>query len=65
MKRDKLFATSIVMELGGLVGILIGYFVNLLFPVVGSWIANICLIVVCIGLILSLVVLAIEVYDCF
>ena len=55
MKGDKLFVATIVMELGGLVGILIGYFLTLLSPFAGTLFALICFIILCIGLVLSLV----------
>ena len=55
MKGDKLFMTATIMELGGLIGILVGYLINLLFPFAGALVALICFIIVCIGLVLLLV----------
>lgn len=63
MKGDKLFMVSIVMEFVGLVGIIIGYPLQYIFPVLSAWIALICFITLCVGLILSLVSLLICVFE--
>ena len=55
MKGDKLFMAETIMELGGLIGILVGYFINLINPFAGALVALICFIIVCIGLVLLLV----------
>ena len=55
MKGDKLFMVSIVMELVGLDGIIIAFPLQYIFPVLSAWIALICFIILCIGLVLSLV----------
>lgn len=63
MKGDKLFMVSIVMELVGLVGIIIAYPFQYIFPVLSAWIGLICFITVCVGMILSLVVLFIYAFE--
>ena len=63
MKGDKLFMATIVTELAALCGIFIGYMVNLMSPVVGACIALISFIILCVGLILSMVVLFIYAFD--
>lgn len=63
MKGDKLFMVSIVMELVGFIGIIIALPLQYIFPVLSAWIALICFITLCVGMILSLVVLFIIAFE--
>ncbi len=59
MKGDKVFLVGTVMALGGLIGIAVGYLVNLVFPILGAWIALICFIALCVSIILLLIALVV------
>lgn len=51
MKGDKVFLFGTVMALGGLIGIVVGYLIHLMFPVLGTWIALVCFVALCVSLI--------------
>ena len=59
MKGDKVFLVGIVMALGGLIGIVVGFLLHLMFPVLGTWIALICFVALCISIIPLLIALAV------
>lgn len=63
MKGDKVFLVGIVMALGGLIGIVVGFLLHLLFPVLGTWIALICFVAVCISFIPLLIALGMGAYS--
>lgn len=58
MKGDKVFLVGSVMAFGGLIGIAVGYLVHLVFPILGTWIALICFIALCVSIIPLLIALA-------
>lgn len=57
MKGDKVFLVGSVMAFGGLIGIAVGYLVHLVFPILGTWIALICFIALCVSIIPLLIAL--------
>ena len=61
MKGDKVFLVGTVMALGGLIGIAVGYLVHLVFPILGTWIALICFIALCVSIIPLLIALALAI----
>ena len=61
MKGDKVFLVGTVMALGGLIGIAVGYLVHLVFPILGTWIALICFVALCVSIIPLLIALAVAV----
>lgn len=63
MKGDKVFLVGIVMALGGLIGIVVGFLLNLVFPVLGAWIALICFVDVCVSIIPLLIALGMCAYS--
>ena len=63
MKGDKMFLVGIVMALGGLIGIVVGFLLYLVFPVLGTWIALICFVAVCISIIPLLIALGMCAYS--
>ena len=63
MKGDKVFLVGIVMALGGLIGIVVGFLLHLVFPVLGTWIALICFADVCISIIPLLIALGMCAYS--
>lgn len=58
MKGDKVFLVGTVMAFCGLIGIAVGYLVHLVFPILGTWIALICFISLCVSIIPLLIALA-------
>ena len=58
MKGDKVFLVGVLMALGGLIGIAVGYLVHLVFPILGTWIALICFMALCISIIPLMIALA-------
>lgn len=63
MKGDKVFLVGTVMALGGLIWIAVGYLVHLVFPVLGTWIALICFIALCVSIIPLLIALGMCAYS--
>lgn len=63
MKGDKMFLVGAVMALGGLIGIALGYLVHLVFPILGTWIALICFIALCVSIIPLLIALVMCAYS--
>lgn len=63
MKGEKVFLIGIVMALGGLIGIVVGFLLHLMFPVLGTWIALICFIALCVSLIPLLIALIMCAYE--
>lgn len=63
MKGDKVFLVGIVMAFGGLIGIVVGFLLHLVFPVLGTWIALICFVAVCISIIPLLIALGMCAYS--
>ena len=63
MKGDKLFKVSIVMALCGLIGIIIGFVISVMSPVIGAWVALICFVALCVSLVLSLIALFVYAFD--
>lgn len=63
MKGDKVFLVGIVMALGGLTGIVVGFLFHLVFPVIGAWIALICFVDVCVSIIPLLIALGMCAYS--
>lgn len=57
MKGDKMFLVGIVMALGGLIGIIVGFLLHLVFPVLGTRVALICFVAVCVSIIPLLIAL--------
>ena len=61
MKGDKVFLVGTIMAFGGLIGIAVGYLVHLVFPILGTWIALICFIALCVSIIPLLIALAVSI----
>ena len=61
MKGDKVFLVGTIMAFGGLIGIAVGYLVHLVFPILGTWIALICFIALCVSIIPLLISLAVSI----
>ena len=63
MKGDKVFLVGTVMAFVGLIGIVVGFLLHLAFPVLGTWIALICFIALCVGIIPLLIALIMCAYE--
>lgn len=63
MKGEKVFLIGIVMALGGLIGIVVGFLLHLMFPVLGTWIVLICFVTVCVSLFPLLIALIMCAYE--
>lgn len=63
MKGDKVFLVGVVMAFGGLIGIVVGFLLHLVFPALGTWIALICFVAVCVSIIPLLIALGISAFD--
>ena len=63
MKGETIFKVGTVMALGGLTGIAVGYLVQLVFPILGTWIALICFVALCVSFIPLLIALGMCAYS--
>ena len=63
MKGESVFKVGIIMALGGLIGIVAGFSLYLLFPVLGTWVALICFVALCISIIPLLIALCMCAYS--
>lgn len=63
MKGESVFKVGIILALIGLIGIIVGFLLHLMFPILGTWIALICFIALCVGLIPLLIALIMCAYE--
>lgn len=63
MKGESVFKVGIILALGGLIGIIVGFLLHPVFPALGAWIALICFVAVCISIIPLLIALGMCAYS--